>query len=152
MLHCTRYAWSSDIRLPRPDRFVRVNTVNTQHELKELRQGIELFNRREFFKCHEILEDQWLHETSDLKDLYQALIKIAVGFYHAERKNYAGALKCLRRGLKQIEPYLQPRRAEFLQLESFVAQCHQCLAKLERAEHGILAFDLSLIPYLCWKE
>ena len=119
-------------------------------DLGELRKGIELFNNHEFFECHEVLEDQWRRETSDLKDLYQAIIKIAVGFYHAERKNYVGAVKVLRRGLRQIEPYVGPRRAEFLELRPFVAQCKQCLAELERTEQGLSLFDTSHIPKLQW--
>lgn len=120
------------------------------NDLKELRKGIELFNNREFFECHEVLEDQWRREMSDLKDLYQAIIKIAVGFYHAERKNYVGAVKVFRKGLRQIEPYLESGRAEFLQLRPFVAQCTQCLAELERAEKGLAVFDSSQIPTLSW--
>ncbi|MBI1741947.1 DUF309 domain-containing protein [Candidatus Acetothermia bacterium] len=120
------------------------------NDLEELRKGIALFNNREFFECHEVLEDQWRHEMSDLKDLYQAIIKIAVGFYHAERKNYVGAGKVLRKGLHQIEPYLEPGRAEFLELHPFVDQCTQCLAELERAEQGFFPFDTSHIPKLRW--
>ncbi|MBI3660218.1 DUF309 domain-containing protein [Candidatus Acetothermia bacterium] len=118
--------------------------------LTQLRKGIELFNTHEFFECHEVLEDQWRGETSDLKDLYQAIIKIAVGFYHAERKNYVGAVKVLRKGLRQIEPYLEPGRAEFLELCPFVTQCTQCLAELEHAEQGLSPFDTSHIPRLRW--
>ncbi len=120
------------------------------HDLSELRKGIELYNQREFFECHEVLEDQWRRETSDLKDLYQAIIKIAVGFYHAERKNYVGAVKVLRRGLKQIEPYLEPSRADFLQLQTFVACCQECLKELEQAEQNFLVFDMAHVPYLSW--
>jgi hypothetical protein len=122
-------------------------------ELEELRKGIELFNQRAFFECHEVLEDQWRRETGDLKNLYQAIIKIAVGFYHAERKNYVGAVKVLRRGLHQIKPYLQLERTEFLLLEPFVRQCTQCLNELEQAGQGFSQFDMAHVPYLLrWTE
>jgi hypothetical protein len=121
-------------------------------ELSELRKGIELYNQREFFESHEILEDQWRRETGELRDLYQSIIKIAVGFYHAERKNYVGAVKVLRRGLIQIEPYLVAGRADFLKLASFVAQCQICLKELEQAEQGLMVFEMSHVPYLCWAE
>jgi hypothetical protein len=117
-------------------------------QLDSLRRGIELFNEREFFECHEVLEDQWRQERGELKDLYQAIIKIAVAFYHAQRKNYVGAVKVLRRGLAQLEPYLHAGRAGFLDLRPFAAQCTRCLAELEQSEKGLAGFDASHIPTL----
>jgi hypothetical protein len=70
------------------------------------RRGIELFNRRDFFECHEALEHAWKSETGPRRLFLQALIHLAVGFYHDQRGNPAGAALQLRKGLAKLEPYL----------------------------------------------
>lgn len=45
------------------------------------------FNQRDFFECHEILEDIWFDERGRSRNLYQGLLHIAVGFYHLTKKN-----------------------------------------------------------------
>jgi uncharacterized protein len=49
--------------------------------------AIEKFNNREYFDCHEILEDIWFDTTDDSKDFYQGLLHISVGLYHLTNKN-----------------------------------------------------------------
>lgn len=72
-----------------------------------LRQGIELFNAGEFFDCHEVLEEFWrLMAPSPEKEVVQAIIQLAVAYYHAERANYTGALKLAGRACQRIEQSL----------------------------------------------
>ncbi len=70
------------------------------------RRGVELFNRRQFFECHEVLEEIWTPARGPERLFLQALIHFAVGFYHHRRGNQAGAERQLRKGLKKISPYL----------------------------------------------
>ncbi|HEY9871771.1 MAG TPA: DUF309 domain-containing protein [Candidatus Obscuribacterales bacterium] len=69
-------------------------------------KGIEEFNRREFFQCHETLEDFWHRQSDAERDLTQGIIQIAVGYYHFLRDNRPGALKLLDRGTRRIQKYL----------------------------------------------
>lgn len=69
------------------------------------REGIALFNRREFFECHEVLEEVWFAESGPAKRFYQGIIQIAVAFYHYENGNYTGALKLMQRGIERLRPY-----------------------------------------------
>jgi predicted metal-dependent hydrolase len=71
-----------------------------------LRRGIQLFNNREFFQCHEALEEAWTAEAGSRRLFLQALIHLAVGFYHCERANPAGARSQLQKGLKKLGLYL----------------------------------------------
>jgi uncharacterized protein len=71
-----------------------------------LHYGIELFNRGEFFDCHEVLEQIWTHSTQPERWFLQSLIHFAVGFYHHQRENPAGASRQLRKGLRKIQGYL----------------------------------------------
>jgi len=71
-----------------------------------LRHGIELFNRGEFFECHEILEEAWTPERGPRRLFLQALIHVAVGWYHYERGNLLGASRQWRKALRKLGGYL----------------------------------------------
>lgn len=71
-----------------------------------LQRGIRLFNNRELFQCHEVLEEAWTAEVGPRRLFLQALIHLAVGFYHCERANPAGASSQLQKGLRKLALYL----------------------------------------------
>ncbi len=71
-----------------------------------LQKGIRHFNDREFFECHEALEEAWGPERGPRRVFLQALIHLAVGFRHCERNNAAGASRQLRKGLRKLAAYL----------------------------------------------
>ena len=72
---------------------------------EQLSQGIELFNDGEFFRCHEVLEEAWGLERRPCRRLLQALIHLAVGYYHAKRGNTVGAVRQLRKGIEKLAAY-----------------------------------------------
>lgn len=72
---------------------------------EQLLQGIELFNRGEFFRCHETLEEAWKAEHGPRRQFLQAVIHVAVGFYHSERGNAPGAVRQLRKGIEKLAPH-----------------------------------------------
>ena len=69
-------------------------------------EGIRLFNQREFFTCHEVLEEVWTPERGPRRLFLQSLIHVAVGFYHHGRGNNLGAVRQLRKALRKLAPYL----------------------------------------------
>ncbi len=68
--------------------------------------GVELFNRQAFFECHEVLEELWLPSRGPRRLFLQGVIHLAVGFYHHQQANPAGAERQLRKGLKKLAGYL----------------------------------------------
>lgn len=62
------------------------------------RRYLEQFHQtRDFFECHELLEEHWKeHPDDSLGDVWIGLIQLAVGLYHHRRGNVRGALKMLR--------------------------------------------------------
>ncbi len=70
-----------------------------------LQHGIELFNRREFFVCHEVLEEIWTPERGARRLFLQAVIHFAVAFYHDQRGNPLGASRQLRKGLRKLDAF-----------------------------------------------
>lgn len=71
----------------------------------ELLRAIEQFNRREYFECHETLEDLWNAEPDIIRTLYKGILQVGVGCYHLLRGNYRGATIKLRTGADYLEPY-----------------------------------------------
>lgn len=70
-----------------------------------LLRGINEFNKRQFFECHETLEEAWIEETDPLRYLYQGILQVGVGFYHLRRGNFRGASGLLARGLELLRPF-----------------------------------------------
>jgi predicted metal-dependent hydrolase len=70
-----------------------------------LARGIELFNNREYFECHEVWEAAWTPERGPRRLFLQSLIHVAVGFYHHGRGNSEGARRQLRKALRKMADY-----------------------------------------------
>ena len=66
-------------------------------------EGIALFNRGEFYKAHEPLEEAWMKTDSPERDLYQGILQIGLTYYQITRGNYRGALKMFHRGFRNLD-------------------------------------------------
>ncbi|MBC8079678.1 MAG: DUF309 domain-containing protein [Gorillibacterium sp.] len=65
---------------------------------------IYYFNiERDYFECHEVLEELWLKEGRSL--LYQGLLQVAVGLYHHRNDNLGGAFKLFTGAIEKLESY-----------------------------------------------
>lgn len=67
---------------------------------------IEVFqNERDFFECHEILEDVWVEETKceTRKHVAINLLLISVGLLHWRNKNFKGSVQVLENSLNNYE-------------------------------------------------
>ena len=116
---------------PLPD--VPERHTSVMHE--QLQRGIQLFNDEQFFQCHEVLEEAWTPERGQRQLFLQALIHLAVGFYHCQRANPVGAGRQLRKGLGKLDTFLPS--CEGID----TARLHrETLAALERIEAGTPLF------------
>ena len=79
--------------------------TDTSEIAAALAKGVEEFNRREFFECHETLEDLWRGYDAQDRECIQGIIQIAVGYYHLARDNRKGALKLFKRGAERVGRY-----------------------------------------------
>jgi uncharacterized protein len=108
-------------------------------------EGIEEFNRGEFFECHEYLEEAWMQESGRVRYLYQGILQVGVGFYHLENGNWRGATGLLRNGtirLKEFEPVTLG-----VDVAKLVRESERCLQELESlGRERISEFDVSQIP------
>ena len=67
-------------------------------------EGIEEFNRGKYFEAHELLEAAWNLDASAGRELYRAILQVAVAYYQIERGNYRGAIKMFLRLRQWIDP------------------------------------------------
>jgi predicted metal-dependent hydrolase len=94
--------------------------------------GIDLFNREAFFECHEVLEEIWKPEHGPRRLFLQSIIHIAVGFYHHQRGNTAGAERQLQKGLKKLAGYLP--EFEGIRTEPLYRKAQECNQLIQSGE------------------
>ncbi|MGH7129676.1 MAG: DUF309 domain-containing protein, partial [Planctomycetaceae bacterium] len=82
-------------------------------------EGVRLFNEREFFECHDVLEVLWSDTLGEDREFYQGLIHAAVALFHFETGNFGGARKMSLSAGRYLEPY-RPRHLG-LDLEGFLS-------------------------------
>jgi predicted metal-dependent hydrolase len=68
-------------------------------------ERLRLYNAREFFECHEVLENVWRAEKEPLRELYRGILQVAVGYYHIQRGNYIGTRKMFKRCRCWLDPF-----------------------------------------------
>ncbi len=78
---------------------------NSDVDFEPCREGIDLFNRAEFFEAHEALEDVWRTAPAAEKKFLQGLIQVAVALYHHGNGNSVGARSVLNRGFRNLSRY-----------------------------------------------
>lgn len=97
--------------------------------------------KRDYFECHELLEELWLEQGREA--FLQGLLQIAVALYHFRNGNRAGAGKLFRSALEKLERY--PGVMSGIDLDALRAETSRYLDRLERFDAEPFAFyDLSI--------
>ena len=114
-------------------------------------QGIEEFNKGEFYECHEYLEEAWMQGPRRVRFLYQGILQIGVGFYHLHYGNWRGATGLLRNGiirLKEFEP-----ETLGIDITRLMHECELCLKELEElGRERVGEFAQKKVPKVEWVE
>ena len=84
----------------------------------QLERGIDLFNQREFYDCHDTIEEIWLVESSDRQPFLQGLIQAAVAFHHYEHGKWGAARSMMQMAIDKLSPY--PDTCEGLQIAALL--------------------------------
>jgi predicted metal-dependent hydrolase len=64
----------------------------------QLLRGIREFNRGDWLESHDTVEELWIGETGEVRELYQGIIQIAVALHHWRNGNFRGAVSLLKGG------------------------------------------------------
>ncbi|MGF1570023.1 MAG: DUF309 domain-containing protein [Nodosilinea sp.] len=70
-----------------------------------LAEGIALFNRGDYYACHDVLEAIWMEADTSDKSFYQGILQIAVGLYHLGNHNWQGAAILLGEGVNRLRGF-----------------------------------------------
>ena len=117
-------------------------------ERKLYLDGIELFNRHDYFDAHEAWEDAW-HMAYGIKhDFYQGLIQCAVALEHYRRSNPRGVVSLY----KSYRPKFEHVPPVFMGLDvaKFLGAMREALRPVIEAEplpeKGSIELDVSRAP------
>lgn len=111
------------------------------------RRGLEEFNRGEYFEQHEYLEHAWMEEERPIREMYQGILQVGVGFLQIERGNWAGAIKMLRRGLPRLRAL--PPVCQGVQIDAFRRRAEEIHAEITAlGPEGLASFDRSRFPQI----
>lgn len=113
-------------------------------------QGFDLFNQGEYFEAHERLEAAWNEDLSPGRELYRAVLQVAVAYLQIQRQNYTGALKMFLRLRQWIEPL--PDRCRGVDVENLRMNAQSVYQQLILTGKDKLAeFDQTLFKPVVYK-
>lgn len=92
--------------------------------------GIRLFNERQFFQAHEVLEDVWRAAPAEEKKFLQGLIQLAVALHHHSRGNTVGAVSLLKRAARNLAA--EPRQARGIRVDHLLIAMDECAGAIEQ--------------------
>ncbi len=105
----------------------------------EAEEAIHLFNTGEYFEQHEVFELLWRAEPRPIRNLYQGILQIGVGYLQITRGNLRGALKMIQRGQRWLA--LVPDECRGVDVAALKADAAHVESELKRV--GIAGFDVS---------
>lgn len=106
----------------------------------EYLEFIELFNERDFYDCHEVLEELWLDYEGPARRYYQGLIHLASAYLLLMRGNMRGCRARFESTLKYFQDY--PATYLGLDLDPVRRNISMWLDRLSRAAPG------TQVPYI----
>ncbi|GFE61434.1 DUF309 domain-containing protein [Geobacter sp. AOG2] len=114
---------------------------------RQLLEAVRQFNTREWYECHETLEELWVGEGGEVRDFYQGVLQVAVALHHWRNGNFGGAVTLLEGGTDYLRRV--PAVCQWVDVAAFIAaadRAREALIHLGREHMEALA--PSLIPAL----
>jgi hypothetical protein len=107
-------------------------------------EGIAKFNAGEYYRQHDLFEEQWVNTTTPVRDLYRAILQVGVAYYQIERGNHRGALKMLLRSVQWLT--VLPDVCQGVDVRQLREDSYRVRAELERLKPDeIDQFDRALL-------
>lgn len=83
----------------------RFNGTDPAVRLAKVSEGVERFNRLEFWEAHDSWEKVWLTAPDDEAKFVQGLIQIAAAYLHVQRRATRPAVRLFALGLAKLSRY-----------------------------------------------
>lgn len=111
----------------------------------QLLLAIRQFNNREWYDCHETIEELWLGETGEMRDFLQGTLQISVALHHWRNGNHGGAVSLLASGasyLKRVSDVCL-----WVDVPALIADADRvCAALVELGKDRMETLESELIP------
>ena len=104
-------------------------------------KGLHLFNEKDYFECHEVIEELWLQTPASdpYRDLYKGVIQAAASIYQFDRGILTGASGLHKTAVGYLEKYSP--QALGLNVERLITEINAFYAEPSRAIRPVLEFD-----------
>lgn len=99
--------------------------------IKEFWVGVDQFNQKEFYACHDTLEALWMEAEDSDRNFYQGILQIAVALYHLGNSNWRGGVILLGEGISRLRNY-EPIYFE-IDVERLIHESVELLRELQQA-------------------
>lgn len=110
----------------------------------EALESLRLFNAGEYYKQHDLFEALWRDEPDMIRNLYQGVLQIGVGYYQITLGNALGAAKMLLRGERWLATL--PDQCRGVNIAKLRSDAAAALAELRRlGADKISEFDRGLL-------
>ncbi|MSP11672.1 MAG: DUF309 domain-containing protein [Chloroflexi bacterium] len=116
-----------------------------------LAEAIAFYNAGQFWHCHEVLEQVWLHQgDEEMRTFLKGIIQAAAAFHKGTvQHNPRGVVRNLTKALDKLIPY-QPAYLG-LELKEFIEGLQYCRAvAASLIDQHETDFDRVLVPPLRW--
>lgn len=114
-------------------------------------EGLELFNRGQYWQAHEALEAAWRAESGPVRELYRGVLQAGVVYLHITRQNYAGAIKVYRRSQKWLT--LWPETCRGIAIGQLQKDLQRAILEVQALGPERMAeFDLSILKPVVYKQ
>jgi predicted metal-dependent hydrolase len=115
-------------------------------------EGIEHFNKCDFFEAHEVWEELWADYQGPSRKFYQGLIQVAVCLHHFGNGNIRGSKKLYFGSRGYLEPYLP--KHEGIDLEKLLSQLELCCREILESQEEFPKIEIvpDLIPEIHLEE
>ena len=109
--------------------------------------AIRQFNNRQWFDCHETIEELWIGEEGEMRDFLQGTLQIAVALHHWRNGNHGGAVSLLASGVQYLERVSAV--CLWVDVTALIADANRVRAALELLDkESLAALDQTLIPLI----
>lgn len=110
-------------------------------------QAIRQFNNRQWFECHETIEELWIGQEGEMRDFLQGTLQIAVALHHWRNGNHGGAVSLLASGVRYLERVAAV--CLWVDVAALIADANRMRAALELLDkQSMAALDQSNIPLI----
>jgi len=113
-------------------------------------QGVELFNKKQFYDAHEEWEEMWSEYFLSDRLFIQGLIQVTVSLYHLSTNNIIGSKNLMSRAINKLTK-LGPSNGNWLPVirgidaYGFISKIQICYDSLLNI-NNIDEFDWDLVP------